>query len=196
MSRNTRTTWLARQRTTTTAHPGSKRRARHQLPWRSLVPPHLRRGQAPSPAPGRQAVSMSAPEVNCLRDDVHAPHPWRSLTHSWSCPGRTVALQLQRRIAQGSARPQDPWSELRGGPMDPGPVPGQRLLAAMQEEYARRVDDQADHYAGLPQLVPTRVVDPLWMRVVSRLSTADWWAIGTAAVVGIVGGVLVGAWWR
>lgn len=53
-----------------------------------------------------------------------------------------------------------------------------------------------DRYEGMPQLVKRPAVDPLWMRVVSRLSTADWWAIGTAAVVGVVGGVLVGAWWR
>jgi hypothetical protein len=46
---------------------------------------------------------------------------------------------------------------------------------------------------GGPHPVPT---DPLWMRVIGYLSTADWWAIGTAAVVGVVGGVLVGAWWR
>lgn len=47
--------------------------------------------------------------------------------------------------------------------------------------------------AGVPNQVPA---DPVWMRVVARLSTVDWWAIGTAAVVGVIGGVLVGAWWR
>ena len=35
--------------------------------------------------------------------------------------------------------PHDPWRELRGGPMDPGPV-APRLLAVMAEEYAQRVD--------------------------------------------------------
>lgn len=29
-----------------------------------------------------------------------------------------------------------------------------------------------------------------------RFTTPDWWAIGTAAFVGAVGGVLVGLWYR
>lgn len=45
-------------------------------------------------------------------------------------------------------------------------------------------------------IAPDPDPDPLWMRVVARLSTVDWWAIGAAAVVGAVGGVLVGLWYR
>lgn len=44
--------------------------------------------------------------------------------------------------------------------------------------------------------VQSRFPDPLWMRLVAYLSTVDWWALGTAAILGVFGGALVAIWYR
>lgn len=44
------------------------------------------------------------PEAQCLEDGIHEQHAWRSLTHRWWCPGRTMTRAERLRRAQVLSR--------------------------------------------------------------------------------------------
>jgi hypothetical protein len=98
--------------------------------------------------------------------------------------------------------PHDPWRELRGGPMDPGPELGARLYGAMAEEYAQHVDAQAQAALAGVGYVPADPCPRRWCRGYLAHTTVrhwlGWWSpeLSWAAAVGAVGGVLVGLWFR